>query len=319
MSDLVAVGHFTLDLIVSPGMARPKPTLGGPVTFFSLAANKLGAKVAVVSKVGKDLRKHLEWLRRNGVDLSHTQIAEGTSTRFTLTYKNGKRKLQLKSKAPEIFPEDIPDSLYAKGIHVAPVANELPVEAIRKLREKTPLLSIDPQGFIREFDEAGCMKPKTGGDTVFIQYCNVFKSSIQEIRIVAGDARVETAMKKVRRLGAEIVLVTMGRNGALMYVDREFYHVPACKPRIEKDPTGAGDAFIGAFMAEYIKGKEPLWCCCAGSAAASFVIEEVGSQRFGGKDEVYERATKIYEKGIKPLPPDMLRRGIRGWEESRKA
>lgn len=85
-----------------------------------------------------------------------------------------------------------------------------------------------------------------------------------------------------------------------------FYHVPACKPRIVRDPTGAGDAFAGAFLAEYLRGTEPVWCCCVGSAAASFVVEEVGPHRFGEKKEVYDRARKIYERGIKPLPQDAV-------------
>jgi len=305
--DLVTVGHFVVDLIVSPKIANPTVTLGGSPTFVSLAATNLGAKVGVVSKVGGDFLKHLAWLRKNNVDLSHVQIVENASTTsFVIRYLGGRRKLVLKSRAPEILLEDILPSLSTKAVHVAPVANELSAEVVHALRERTAILSVDPQGFVREFDAAGNVKPKPLDDTTFLQHCDIFKSSIQEIKMVARDAKLRASMEKVRELGVKIVLATMGGKGVVAHFGGEFYHIPACKPKVLRDPTGAGDTFIGAFLAEYIRGKEPLWCCCVGSAAASFVVEEVGSQRFGEKDEVYERATEIYEKGIKPLPREAV-------------
>ena len=307
MFDLVTVGHFVMDLIISPRIAYPKVTLGGPAAFVSLAANKLGAKVSVVSKVGVDFQECLAWLRQNNVDLSQVQIVENAfTTGFVLIYDDKKRKLQLKNRAPQIFPKNIPDSLRAIVIHAAPVANELSIEVIRKLRSKTQLLSVDPQGFLREFDEIGNARLKRLNDMSFLQYCDVFKSTIQEIKTMTGLTKLGTAMKRVRKCGVKTVLVTMGEKGVLAYFGQEFYHIPACKPKTLKDQTGAGDVFIGAFLAEYIRDREPLWCCCVGSAAASFVVEDVGSKRFGEKSEVYERATKIYEKGIKPLPNDTI-------------
>lgn len=303
MFDIVTIGHFVIDLIISPRITRPKATLGGPATFVSLAANKLGAKVGVVSKVGKDFEQHFSWLRRNNVDLSQVQVAENAfTTRFVLSYSDGKRKLQLKNKAPQIFSDDIPSSLNAKAIHVAPVANELSVEVIRKLRHKTPLLSVDPQGFLREFNAVGNMKLKRLDNLDFLQNCDIFKSSTQEVKMITGQAKLGASVKKINNYGVKIVLVTMGKKGILAHFSEKFYHIPACRPKKLKDPTGAGDSFIGAFLVEYIRGREPLWCCCVGSAVASFVIEDVGSQRFGERDKVYERATKIYKKGIKPLP-----------------
>jgi len=305
--DLVSVGHFAIDLIVSPKIDCPKLTLGGPAAFVSLTAAKLGAKVGVVSKVGEDFQEHLTLLRENNVDLSLMHITENTSsTHFVLTYSKGRRKLQLKSKAPRISPQDIPSALRANAIHVAPVVDELSVEVIKELRDKTPALSIDPQGFLRRFDKTGMAKLETLDDIGFLQYFDVFKSSIQELKVLTGHSRMGVSMETVCRAGVEIILVTMGIKGSLIRFGEKFYHVPSCKPKTLKDPTGAGDAFIGGFLAEYIRGEEPLWCCCVGSAAASFVIEKVGSQRFGEKDEVYERATKIYEKGIKPLSSNSI-------------
>ena len=194
----------------------------------------------------------------------------------------------------------------AKTIHIAPVANEVPIEVIRKVRNKTPTLSIDPQGFLREFDERGHVKPKKLETLDFLQHFDIYKSAIQEIRLTTGLTNLMASIKKIHETGPKIVLATMGRRGIVAYIGRKFYHIPACEPRKFKDPTGAGDVFIGAFLAESMQGEEPLWCCCVGSAAASFVVEEVGAQHFGEKDAIYERAAKIYDKGIKPLSHNII-------------
>jgi hypothetical protein len=36
-----------------------------------------------------------------------------------------------------------------------------------------------------------------------------------------------------------------------------------------------------------------------GSASASFVVEGIGPERFGERQETYERAKEIYEKQLK--------------------
>jgi len=96
--DIVTVGHFVMDLINSPRTARPKVSLGGPPTFVSLAASKLGARVGVISKVGGDFQRKLTWLRENNVDVSHVHVVEDAlTTSFILTYTDGGRRLQMKN------------------------------------------------------------------------------------------------------------------------------------------------------------------------------------------------------------------------------
>jgi len=93
-------------------------------------------------------------------------------------------------------------------------------------------------------------------------------------------------------------VVTRCIKGSTLLFENQFYDVPAGKSKIVVDPTGAGDAYIGGFLAEYVRNKDVLWCACVGSATASFVVEAVGPSRFGEKHEVYERAQRIYEKVV---------------------
>jgi adenosine kinase len=91
----------------------------------------------------------------------------------------------------------------------------------------------------------------------------------------------------------------MGQKGSVLFFEETKYSIPPCKSARIVDPTGAGDVFIGAFLAEYIRKKDCLWCACVGSAASSLVIEDVGTSFFGHKEEIYRRAVIEYEKEIK--------------------
>ena len=300
MFDLVTVGHFAIDSILSPDVAVSAHALGGPPTYVSLAARKLSAKVSVISKVGEDFSEdYIEWLNANGIDLSGLQrIKNALTTSFTLNYKNEERQLQLRSRAPPIVPEDIPDSLQAKVIHVAPIANELSGDVVDKLRTSAEALSLDPQGFVRKFDENGNVLPKRLKDSHILKRIELYKSSLNEIRMVTGLTDLRLAMEKIHDYGAKAVIVTKGVRGSILLHEKRFYEIPACKPRIVQDFTGAGDALIGAFLAEYTRREDPIWCMCVGSAAASFVVEGIGPTVFGEKKAVYQRASEIYEKGL---------------------
>jgi sugar/nucleoside kinase (ribokinase family) len=54
MFDIITVGHFSIDFIQLPKICVPKPTLGGPPTYVSIAAKNLNARVSVISNVGED-------------------------------------------------------------------------------------------------------------------------------------------------------------------------------------------------------------------------------------------------------------------------
>ena len=297
MFDLVTVGHFSIDYIISPGIRRSRETLGGPPTFCSLAAKKLSASVSVVSKVGADFpSEYVEWLTANGVDLSGMSIVEGASTtRFVLRYEEGRRKLRLKSRAPSIGMDDISDSLRSRAIHAAPIANELSAETISKMRGLTDVLSLDPQGLLRIFDEEGNVDLTKMANHKLLREINIFKSAEKELRSYAGTADPSSAFGKIHRHGVEIIIMTKGSEGSLLSHRGKVYEIPACNPTAFVDPTGAGDVFIGAFLAEYIRGREVIWCGCVGSASASFTVEDLGPSRFGERREVYERASEIVE------------------------
>jgi sugar/nucleoside kinase (ribokinase family) len=302
-SDLAVVGHFSIDTIRLPNRTSPIVILGGSVAYVSLATRRLEGSVAVISKVGGDFPDaYIWWLGQEGVDLSGVvKLANEQTTRFELEYSKDlmNRTLRLKSKAPPIDVDDLPRPLKVKTIHVAPIAGEISFEVVENLKGCAEVLCLDPQGLLRSFDAAGNVAARFPVDKKLLSLVNIYKSSQDEIIALTGCSDLDSAIRAVHGFGVEIVLVTLGVDGAVLSVEQTAYRVPACSSSTVVDPTGAGDVFIGAFLTEYNRQKDSLWCACVGSAAASLVIEGIGPTFFGEKEEIYRRAWYIYEKGIK--------------------
>jgi sugar/nucleoside kinase (ribokinase family) len=299
--DLLVVGHLTLDTIIAKN-GSSKSSLGGSPAYASLAAKRLGANVTIISKVGADFPEdYFAWLGRVGIDLTGLRrVPTAPTTRFILRYKNETRVLQLRARCEPILPEDLPRNLTSKGVHVGPVAGEISVGTVRELAKATSIISFDPQGFVRSFDASGFTSDRLHVDPRILRYVTVFKATESELKIAVDSDDAFVATSKVSRLGPQIVIVTKGMEGSIMILKEVRYFIPPGNPQSIVDLTGAGDVFIGGFMAEYVRGEDPMWCAAVGSAAASFKVEGVGPLSLGTKNDVFKRARQILD-GIKRL------------------
>jgi len=302
--DVAVVGHFAIDTIRLPSRSAPFVVLGGSVTYVSFVTKRLDGTVSIISKVGGDFPEAYMWLlREEGIDVSGVvKLKKGGTTRFDLEYSKdlSNRKLTLESKAAPIKLSNLPKSLQAKAVHVAPIAGEVSYEVVKKLKGCAEVLSLDPQGLLRRFGKTGKVTSRASIDKRLFSLINVYKSSLDEISALTGHSDINAAINAVHDFGVKTVIVTLGAKGAVLSVEKTVYNIPPCNSRVLVDPTGAGDAFIGGFLTEYIRQKDSLWCACVGSAAASLVIEGIGPTFFGEKEEIYQRARSLYEKEIKP-------------------
>jgi sugar/nucleoside kinase (ribokinase family) len=301
--DVTVVGHFAIDSIFLPSRPHPFVVLGGSATYTSLVTKRLDATVSIISKVGGDFPEaYMWWLQQEGIDLSGViKLETDQTTRFELKYSKdlSNRTLKLKSKASPITVGDLPNSLHAKAIHIAPIAGEISYDVITHLKRCTGVLSLDPQGLLRSFDAAGNVKYRSSVSKRLLSLTTIYKSSMDELSAATGCSDMHSAIKTIHDFGVETVLVTLGVKGAVLSVSGTLYNIPECKSAAVVDPTGAGDVFMGGFLTEYVRQKDSLWCACVGSAAASLVVEGIGPTFFGEKEEIYRRARSIYEKGIK--------------------
>ena len=301
--DVAVAGHFAIDNILLPSRSKPFVVLGGSVTYVSFITKLLGGTVSIISKVGGDFPESYMWLlREEGIDLTGvTKLKRSGTTRFDLKYSKdlSRRSLKLESKAAPIKLSNLPKSLLAKAVHIAPIAGEISYEIVKKLKRFADILSLDPQGLLRRFGKTGRVRLSSSIDKRLFRLINVYKSSFNEIHAITGHSDINLAINAIHDFGVKTVVVTMGAKGAVLSVEKTIFNIPACSSRVVVDPTGAGDVFIGGFLTEYIRQKDAFWCACVGSAAASLVIEGIGPTFFGEKEEIYHRANSIYEKEIK--------------------
>lgn len=98
---------------------------------------------------------------------------------------------------------------------------------------------------------------------------------------VADIAQVVIAATEIRNMGAQNVVVSLGKKGALLQTDdcNWLVHSPKIK---EKNPIGAGDSMVGGLVWALAQGyplKESLgWGTASGAATASLSGTEVGSR-----------------------------------------
>jgi hypothetical protein len=80
--------------------------------------------------------------------------------------------------------------------------------------------------------------------------------------------------EELARFGCEIIIIKRKARGQMIYnhASHEHWDIPAY-PSDVKDPTGAGDAFGGGFLAGFRKTYDPVEASLYGNISASLVIE----------------------------------------------
>lgn len=114
---------------------------------------------------------------------------------------------------------------------------------------------------------------------------HLVKPNREEARALTGlpmdtPVGVAQAAEAIRKLGAENVVVSMGKAGALLHTATETWlaHSPKI---VEKNPIGAGDSMVGGLVWALTRGcslKEALgWGIASGAATASLSGTQVGT------------------------------------------
>ena len=321
MLDLIVVGNLAYDDIITP-FDRQQRVFGGSVAYAALCAARLGQKVGMVSKVGRDYdMSDLTPLSQAGVDLAGVKQVDSATTCFECVYdEQENREQRLLDACAPILPEDIPDRyLEVKKVALLPIFDELPYQTVARLAAGKSLVCMDPQGYLRAvgqgrracpepFDSAQDKqgrraRPEHGRRVVqrawddrerFLEKVDVLATSLPELEALAGTDDPGEAVCLLADYGPQIVLVTReggARTGfsSFVYWEGRLDEVPAIPPRAFVDPGGAGDSSAMAFFIEYERTGDPSWSALFASAAASFVMEGFGASRFGTRGQIMER------------------------------
>ena len=112
------------------------------------------------------------------------------------------------------------------------------------------------------------------------------KPNAEEAHVLTGlpintPAEIAVGAAEIRRMGAQNVVISMGKAGALLHTSEGTWltHTPRIQ---EKNPIGAGDSMVGGLVWALTQGinlKEALgWGVASGAATASLPGTEVGSR-----------------------------------------
>jgi cytidine kinase len=298
MIDLVAFG-IILDDLVFPDGHTVTGTLGGggPQTTFGMRLPALAGwtetlgDVGLVAGIGRDLPDSARaWLAAAGIDLAGVRETELSTPRAWQILERDGRRAQVWRVERRVISaqlgrtlDHIPESYrQAKGFHLGIHPDELDLDFIQRLRHLPPpcrgrpgggpVLSLEPfKPADRPLSDAALRQLCTGAD--------IFSPNIAEAQSLVGNGSPDELMRRIADAGASIVTLRMGPEGSRVYASSGathlVIHVPAVPTNVI-DPTGAGNAYCGGFLAGYVQTGDVLTAAHYGTVAASFLVEQVG-------------------------------------------
>jgi sugar/nucleoside kinase (ribokinase family) len=232
---------------------------GGTVLYSGLMAQQLGWKVRVVTS-GRSTTAIARCL--SGADLAVKPSERDTT--FENVYIDGQRRQRVLARAQPLGMEDIPPSwLTSDVIHLAPIAQEVSLDLAADLTASLTVAT--PQGWMRRIGPDGQI------DFTFLPRASELLSRLV---VVMSLDDLDGSWSLARQYGAmaRTLVVTLGRDGALLFEGGRERHVPPVPAR-EIDPTGAGDVFAAAFFCKLWEGvptwEAALFAACAAALCVS--------------------------------------------------
>ena len=279
----LAIGHVARDEFAG----EPTWRLGGTVLYTAATAARLGARAAIVTRVGPNERAALEERCASlGIEL-HALPAEVTTT-FAFRYEDGKRLMKLKARARGLALADVPvDLRSAQAVILGSIAHEIDRSLLGAFGDAASVVTA--QGYLRVWDADGSIHPRRWDD--------VAEVTATASAIVLSDDDVGGDLDEPRRWastraqgpGHMPVIVTFAERGSLVLVDGTETMVPAYHADRVVDQTGAGDAFAAGLAVALAEGRPLLDGVRFAHAVASFAVEAVGTEGLADRPTVEAR------------------------------
>ncbi|MBZ4665330.1 PfkB family carbohydrate kinase [Mahella sp.] len=255
---------------------------GGAPANVACAVSRLGGTSAFIGKLGADAFGDflLDTLINAGVNINYVSRTDqaNTALAFVSLKADGDREFMFyrNPSADMLLSEDEIDSEWFSGkdiLHFGSVdLIEAPVKyahikAINSIKSKGGLVSFDPNVRLALWDDAQLCR-KTIND--FIPYADILKISDEELEFITGIPEGPKAIASLFTGDVKIIMYTKGAHGAELYTRDINVSVPARKVEVV-DTTGAGDAFMGAFL--YKISQDPAGICFTTPDAAYEVLD----------------------------------------------
>jgi sugar/nucleoside kinase (ribokinase family) len=295
---VLVVGDIMIDILVraegalvkgSDRRARIVLRQGGSAANQAVWLAHFGVGVDFVGRVGAaDLAAQQALLRARGVTPWLAGDAERETGRLiALIDPDGERSfLTDRSANEELSLEDIAKAPVdeARAIHLsgysffAPTPRAAAIATMARAKASGIPVSIDPASasFLQEVGPQQFLSWTAGANMIF--------PNEDEAAILTGAG---DAAEQMRLLAAlyPVVAIKRGANGAQLAVGQKRWSLPA-QAFHAVDTTGAGDAFIASFLANWLRGSGPERCLAEAIAAGS-----LATRTEGGRPEILGRAS----------------------------
>ena len=240
---LLVVGSVALDSVYTP-FGETADALGGSAVYFSVAGSLLNP-VQVVGVIGEDYPVHeLDALADRGIDWSGVERAPGESFRWKGKYSYDLQSRETLETRLGVFasfnprlPESHRDAQYLFLGNIDPVLQMGVLDQVRSPR----LTVCDTMNY--------WIQGKRKELLALLQRVDILMVNDSEARELSGDWNIHRAARWILERGPKRVVIKQGEYGALLMEPGRTFYAPAFPLEEVFDPTGAGDAFAGGFMA----------------------------------------------------------------------
>jgi len=268
---------------------------GGAAANVAVALTRLGIRSRFVTKVGDDPfgRCMLRVLGDEGVDLQYVKVSRRWPTGLVFVALDedrtpsfsffGDPSADMMMTEDEIEPEMMKEAAFMHAGTVSmvrPQSRAATFKLMELAREAGAKISFDPNLRLHLWKDHSLAKDLSIKTASMAQ---LVKLGRDELEFITGASRPEQGAASIRELGPDVVVVTMGKDGAYFACDRGEGEVPAIKVEAV-DTTGSGDGFAAGLLAELVgldhwpPGRDELEAAVRfGSAVGALVATEVGA------------------------------------------
>lgn len=288
---LLVVGSVALDSIFTP-FGETADALGGSAVYFSVAGALLHP-VRVVGVVGEDYPlDQLERLAPRGIDWTGVERAPGESFRWKGKYSydlQSRETLETRLGVFANFQPKLPDGARdARFVFLGNIDPELQLGVLEQMREPK-LVACDTMNYWIQSKKPALMELLSRVDILMV--------NDGEARELSGDWNIHRAGQWILRHGPKRLVIKQGEYGAILMDRERTFYAPAYPLEEVFDPTGAGDAFAGGFMAYLartgsIDEMNLRRAMIYGATMGSFAVAQFGIRGFDALtlEEVRQRA-----------------------------
>jgi sugar/nucleoside kinase (ribokinase family) len=258
--DIVMIGNFAKDKLIVDGVEEIAS--GGGVYYGSVAAKRLGKRVAIVTRLYPDDFPRLQELRNEGVQVFAIP-AEGTSG---IANYYSSSNMETRVCKPIGFGgkyrlSEIPD-LNTRVIMLSPLfAGEIDLALMQALAARAPL-SMDIQGFVRVPVEDDLIFKPWSEMSQGLKYLTYLKVDKAEAEFLTGTPDLHEACRQLHAMGPREIVLTQN-SGVTVFVNGEFLAAPFT-PRSLVGRTGRGDTCFTTYIAMRLDHEAEIACRWAG-------------------------------------------------------